>query len=239
MDGIAVHGLTKRYGRVVAVDDLSFTLEPGRVTGFVGRNGAGKSTTLRMLLGLTRPTAGTATIAGQPYAALRDPLRHVGALVDPSCFHPGRTGRNALRAIARAARIGDPRVDTVLELVDLQEAAGRRVGGYSLGMRQRLALAAALLGDPATLVLDEPANGLDPDGVRWLRALIRGLGAQGRSVLVSSHLLAELAQAVDDVIIIEKGRLVAYAPMAVLTTDGESLEDAFLRLTGTTQGVAS
>jgi len=239
MDGIAVHGLTKRYGRVVAVDDLSFTLEPGRVTGFVGRNGAGKSTTLRMLLGLTRPTAGTATIAGQPYVALRDPLRHVGALVDPSCFHPGRTGRNALRAIARAARIGDPRVDTVLELVDLQEAAGRRVGGYSLGMRQRLALAAALLGDPATLVLDEPANGLDPDGVRWLRALIRGLGAQGRSVLVSSHLLAELAQAVDDVIIIEKGRLVAYAPMAVLTTDGESLEDAFLRLTGTTQGVAS
>jgi len=239
MDGIAVHGLTKRYGRVVAVDDLSFTLEPGRVTGFVGRNGAGKSTTLRMLLGLTRPTAGTATIAGQPYVVLRDPLRHVGALVDPSCFHPGRTGRNALRAIARAARIGDPRVDTVLELVDLQEAAGRRVGGYSLGMRQRLALAAALLGDPATLVLDEPANGLDPDGVRWLRALIRGLGAQGRSVLVSSHLLAELAQAVDDVIIIEKGRLVAYAPMAVLTTDGESLEDAFLRLTGTTQGVAS
>jgi ABC-2 type transport system ATP-binding protein len=238
MDGIAVHGLTKRYGRVVAVDDLSFTLEPGRVTGFVGRNGAGKSTTLRMLLGLTRPTAGTATIAGQPYPALRDPLRHVGALVDPSCFHPGRTGRNALRAIARVARIGDNRVDTVLELVDLQAAAGRRVGGYSLGMRQRLALAAALLGDPATLVLDEPANGLDPDGVRWLRALIRGLGTQGRSVLVSSHLLAELAQAVDDVIIIEKGRLVAHAPMAVLTTDGESLEDAFLRLTGTPQGVA-
>jgi len=239
MDGIAVHGLTKRYGRIVAVDDLTFTLEPGRVTGFVGRNGAGKSTTLRMLVGLTRPTTGTATIAGRPYASLADPLRHVGALVDPGCFHPGRTGRNALRAIARAARIGDARVDTVLELVDLQDAAGRRVGGYSLGMRQRLAVAAALLGDPATLILDEPANGLDPDGVRWLRSLVRGLGAQGRSVLVSSHVLAELAQAVDDVIVIEKGRLVAHAPMAALTTAGESLEDAFLRLTATTQGATS
>jgi len=239
MDGIAVHGLTKRYGRIVAVDDLTFTLEPGRVTGFVGRNGAGKSTTLRMLVGLTRPTTGTATIAGRPYASLADPLRHVGALVDPGCFHPGRTGRNALRAIARAARIGDARVDTVLELVDLQDAAGRRVGGYSLGMRQRLAVAAALLGDPATLILDEPANGLDPDGVRWLRSLVRGLGAQGRSVLVSSHVLAELAQAVDDVIVIEKGRLVAHAPMAALTTAGESLEDAFLRLTATTLGATS
>jgi ABC-2 type transport system ATP-binding protein len=239
MEGIAVRGLTKRYGRVFAVDDLSFTLEPGRVSGFVGRNGAGKSTTLRMLLGLTRPTAGTATIAGQPYHALRDPLRHVGALVDPNCFHPGRTGRNALRAIGRAARIGDARVETVLELVDLQQAANRRVGGYSLGMRQRLALAAALLGDPATLILDEPANGLDPDGVRWLRSLIRGLGGQGRSLLVSSHVLAELAQAVDDVIVIEKGRLVAHGPMATLTTGSESLEDAFLRLTATPQGATS
>jgi ABC-2 type transport system ATP-binding protein len=239
MEGIAVHGLTKRYGRILAVDDLNFTLEPGRVTGFVGRNGAGKSTTLRMLLGLTRPTAGAATIAGQPYHALRDPLRHVGALVDPSCFHPGRTGRNALRAIGRAARIGPERVETVLDLVDLQQAANRRVGGYSLGMRQRLALAAALLGDPATLILDEPANGLDPDGVRWLRSLMRGLGRQGRSLLVSSHVLAELAQAVDDVIVIEKGRLVAHGPMTTLTTGDESLEDAFLRLTATPQGAAS
>jgi ABC-2 type transport system ATP-binding protein len=240
MEGIAVRGLTKRYGRVVAVDDLTFNLESGRVTGFVGRNGAGKTTTLRMLLGLTRPTHGTSTVAGQPYRDVRDPLRHVGALIDPNSFHPGRTGRNGLRAIARTARISDTRVDEVIDLVDLRSAARRRVGGYSLGMRQRLALAAALLGDPATLILDEPANGLDPDGVRWLRSLIRGLGAQGRSVLVSSHVLAELAQAVDDVIIIEKGRLVAHAPMAALTVADESLEDAFLRLTAsaTTAGRA-
>jgi ABC-2 type transport system ATP-binding protein len=232
MDIIAVDGLTKRYGRIVAVEDLTFSLAPGRVTGFVGRNGAGKTTTLRMLLGLTRPTAGSATVGGRPYAELADPLRHVGALIDPDCFHPGRSGRDALRAIARVARIGTGRVDEVLDLVDLTGAAGRRVGGYSLGMRQRLALAAALLGDPATLILDEPANGLDPLGVRWLRALIRGLGEQGRSVLVSSHALAELALAVDDVIVIEQGHLVAHAPMTGLSRDGESLEDAFLRLTG-------
>jgi ABC-2 type transport system ATP-binding protein len=233
MDGIAVHGVTKRYGRVVAVDNLTFSLEPGRVTGFVGRNGAGKTTTLRMLVGLTRPTRGTATISGIRYRELREPLRQVGALIDPNCFHPGRTGRNSLRAIARMAQIGDARVGEVLELVDLGSAAGRRVGGYSLGMRQRLALAAALLGDPGTLILDEPANGLDPDGVRWLRSLIRGLGAQGRTVLISSHVLAELAQAVDDVMVIEKGRLVAHGPMAELTNLGETLEDAFLRLTAT------
>jgi ABC-2 type transport system ATP-binding protein len=234
MEGIAVHALTKRYGRTTAVDDLTFTLEPGRVTGFVGRNGAGKTTTLRILLGLTSATSGTATVAGQRYADLRDPLRHVGALIDPDCFHPGRTGRNALRAIARLARITDTRVDEVLDLVDLTDAAGRRVGGYSLGMRQRLALAAALLGDPGTLVLDEPANGLDPDGVRWLRSLIRGLGEQGRSVLVSSHLLAELAQTVDEVIVIEQGRLVAQDRIAALADTGtETLEDVFVRLTAT------
>jgi len=232
MDIIAVDGLTKRYGRIVAVENLTFALAPGRVTGFVGRNGAGKTTTLRMLLGLTRPTGGSATVGGRRYADLADPLRHVGALIDPNCFHPGRSGRDALRAIARVARIGTGRVDEVLDLVDLTGAAGRRVGGYSLGMRQPLALAAALLGDPATLILDEPANGLDPLGVRWLRALIRGLGEQGRSVLVSSHALAELALAVDDVIVIEKGHLVAHAPMTGLGRDGESLEDAFLRLTG-------
>jgi ABC-2 type transport system ATP-binding protein len=231
MTDIAVHGLTKRYGRITAVDDLSFTLTSGRVTGFVGRNGAGKTTTLRMLLGLTQPTAGTATIGGLPYAALTDPLRQVGALIDPGAFHPGRTGRDAVRVIARAARIPDARVDEVLDLVDLTGAARRRVGGYSMGMRQRLGLAAALLGDPAALLLDEPANGLDPDGVRWLRALIRGLGAQGRTVLVSSHLLAELAQTVDDVVVIDRGRLVAHAPVAVLGRDDSSLEEAFLRLT--------
>ena len=234
MEGIAVHALTKRYGRITAVDDLTFTLEPGRVTGFVGRNGAGKTTTLRILLGLTSATSGTATVAGQRYADLRDPLRHVGALIDPDCFHPGRTGRNALRTVARLARITDTRVDEVLDLVDLTDAAGRRVGGYSLGMRQRLALAAALLGDPGTLVLDEPANGLDPDGVRWLRSLIRGLGEQGRSVLVSSHLLAELAQTVDEVIVIEQGRLVAQDRIAALADTGtETLEDVFVRLTAT------
>ncbi|MEU4603988.1 ATP-binding cassette domain-containing protein [Kribbella sp. NPDC023972] len=234
MEGIAVHSLTKRYGRVTAVDDLTFTLEPGRVTGFVGRNGAGKSTTLRILLGLTTATSGIATVGGRRYAELHDPLRHVGALIDPNCFHPGRTGRNALRAVARLGRIPSARVDEVLGLVDLTDAAGRRVGGYSLGMRQRLALAAALLGDPGILVLDEPANGLDPDGVRWLRSLIRGLGDQGRSVLVSSHLLAELAQTVDDVIVIQQGRLVAHDRIAALAgTGAESLEDLFLRLTAT------
>ncbi len=234
MEGIAVHALTKRFGRITAVDDLTFTLEPGRVTGFVGRNGAGKTTTLRILLGLTSATSGTATVAGRRYPDLPDPMRHVGALIDPACFHPGRTGRNALRAVARLGRIPDTRVDEVLDLVDLTTAAGRRVGGYSLGMRQRLALAAALLGDPGTLVLDEPANGLDPDGVRWLRSLIRGLGEQGRSVLVSSHLLAELAQTVDEVIVIEQGHLVAHDRIAALAGTGtETLEDVFVRLTAT------
>jgi len=234
MEGIAVHALTKRFGRITAVDDLTFTLEPGRVTGFVGRNGAGKTTTLRILLGLTSATSGTATVAGRRYADLPDPMRNVGALIDPACFHPGRTGRNALRAVARLGRIQDTRVDEVLDLVDLTTAAGRRVGGYSLGMRQRLALAAALLGDPGTLVLDEPANGLDPDGVRWLRSLIRGLGEQGRSVLVSSHLLAELAQTVDEVIVIEQGHLVAHDRIAALAGTGtETLEDVFVRLTAT------
>ena len=234
MAGIAVHGLTKRYGPVTAVDDLTFTIEPGRLTGFVGRNGAGKTTTLRILVGLTRATAGTATVDHRTYAELSDPLRRVGTLIEPNSFHPGRTGRNALRAVARLGRITDARVDEVLELVDLVGAAGRRVGSYSLGMRQRLALGVALLGDPDTLLLDEPTNGLDPDGVRWLRALIRGLAAQGRTVLVSSHQLAELAQTVDDVIVIERGRLVAHDRIAALTASRrESLEDAFLRLTAT------
>ena len=233
MTRLQLTGLTKRYGHVTAVDDLTFSPVPGRVTGFVGNNGAGKSTSIRMLLGLTRPTAGTATVDGSPYADLRDPLRAVGALVDPNVFHPGRSGRNALRVLGRAAGVADSRVDEVLGLVDLSDAAGRRVGGYSLGMRQRLALAAALLGDPAALVLDEPANGLDPHGVHWLRQLIRDLAAEGRTVLVSSHLLAELAQTVDDVAVLDRGRLVTHQPMSDLlaSAGGASLEDVFLGLT--------
>jgi ABC-2 type transport system ATP-binding protein len=233
MTRIEIDGLTKRYRGVAAVDDLTFAPAPGRVTGFVGNNGAGKSTTLRMLLGLTRPTAGTATIDGHAYADLPDPIRAIGAMVDPNVFHPARSGRNALRVVARAAKLPDARVDQVLGLVDLDKAAGRRVGGYSLGMRQRLALAAALLGDPAALILDEPANGLDPHGVHWLRGLLRGLAAEGRTVLISSHLLAELAQTVDDVVVIDEGRLVTHQPMSALlaSAEGSSLEDVFMSLT--------
>jgi ABC-2 type transport system ATP-binding protein len=232
MPPIQVDHLTKRYGAVTAVDDLCFSLEPGSITGFVGANGAGKSTTLRMLLGLTRPTSGTATIHGVPYAALVDAPRTVGALTDPDVFHPGRTGRNALRVLARPAGISDRRVDELLELVDLPGAARRRVGGYSTGMRQRLGLAAALLGDPPTLILDEPANGLDPIGISWLRGLLRGLADQGRTLLVSSHQLAELAQTVDDVILIDHGRLVARGSTADLMArhQSASLEELFLDL---------
>lgn len=233
---IEMRGLTKRYGPITAVENFTLSLAPGRVTGFVGANGAGKSTTMRMLLGLTRPDAGTATIDGNAYAELRNPLRTVGAMVDANVFHPKRTGRNALRVIARVAEISDGRVDHVLALVGLTDAAHRRVGGYSMGMRQRLGLAAALLGDPGVVVLDEPANGLDPHGVHWLRGLIRDLAAEGRTVFVSSHLLAELAQTIDDVVIIADGRLVTHEPMAALfeRTDGGSLEDVFLNLTSTT-----
>ncbi|HSJ60622.1 MAG TPA: ATP-binding cassette domain-containing protein [Jiangellaceae bacterium] len=233
---IELHGLTKRYGPITAVEDLTFSPAPGRVTGFVGANGAGKSTTIRMLLGLTRPDAGAATIDGKAYAELRDPLRTVGAMVDPNVFHPNRTGRDALRVIARAAEISDSRVDNVLDRVGLTHAARRRVGGYSMGMRQRLALAAALLGEPGAVVLDEPANGLDPHGVHWLRGLIRGLAAEGRTVFVSSHLLAELAQTIDDVVIIAHGRLVTHEPMTALLgrANGGSLEDVYLNLTSTT-----
>jgi ABC-2 type transport system ATP-binding protein len=224
--------LTKRYRAVTAVDDLSFSLQPGSITGFVGANGAGKSTTLRMLLGLTRPTSGTATIDGRPYAELPDPMHAVGALTDPDVFHPARTGRNALRVLARPSGIDDRRVDEVLELVDLTGAARRRVGGYSTGMRQRLGLAAALLGDPPTLVLDEPANGLDPQGIRWLRDFLRSLAREGRAVLVSSHQLAELAQTVDDLILIDHGRLIARGSTTDLMArhQSASLEELFLDL---------
>jgi ABC-2 type transport system ATP-binding protein len=226
-------GLTKRYGRVTAVEDLTFTLAQGRVTGFVGANGAGKTTTMRMLLGLTRPTAGSATIDGSPYGRLPHPIRSVGGMVEPNVFHPRRSARNGLRTIARVADISDTRVDEVLEIVGLTGAALRHVGGFSTGMRQRLALGAALLGDPGILVLDEPANGLDPEGVHWLRHLIRDLAQEGRTVFVSSHLLAELAQTVDDVVIIAQGRLITHQPMASLVGQAKdsSLEDVYLSLT--------
>jgi ABC-2 type transport system ATP-binding protein len=208
---IEVDGLTKRYGNVLAVDGLSFRVEPGRVTGFLGPNGAGKTTTLRVLVGLLRPTAGSATVLGRRYAELDDPVRSVGAVLEASGFHPGRSGRNHLRTLATAAGIASARVEELLQLVDLTGAARRRVGGYSLGMRQRLSLAGALLGDPQVLILDEPANGLDPQGIRWLRDLLRGFAAEGRTVLVSSHVLAEMQQLADDVVIIARGRIVAQA----------------------------
>jgi len=234
---IEVENLSKRYGDKLAVDGLSFIVQPGIVTGFLGPNGAGKSTTIRVLLGLARPTSGRATINGRPYAELRDPLRQVGALLDPNVFHPGRSGRTALRIAARPARIPGQRVEEVLELTGLASAAHRRVGGYSLGMRQRLALAAALLGDPQVLVLDEPASGLDPEGVAWLRGLLRRFADEGRTVFVSSHLLAELAQTADDVVIIDQGRLVAAGPMAGLLErrQASSLEDLFLGATSPAQ----
>jgi len=224
--------VTKRFGPVTAVDDLSFTLEPGSITGFVGANGAGKSTALRILLGLTQPSSGPAPIAHRRYDRIPLPARTVGALTDPHVFPPGRTGRNALRVLARVSRVPDRRVDQVLGIVGLSDAAGRRVGGYSMGMRQRLALGAALLGDPATLVLDEPANGLDPMGIHWLRSLLRGFADQGRTVLVSSHQLAELDQTVNDVIVIDHGRLVARGctPELMREHGSASLEDLFLRL---------
>ena len=216
MSAIIISRLTKRYGPVVAVDDLSFDVHPGKVTGFLGPNGSGKTTTLRILLGLAAPTSGTATIGGLPYHQLPDPARQVGAALDGNTFHPGRTAIQHLRIIATAAGIPFGRVDQVLGIVGLADAAGRRVGGYSLGMRQRLSLAAALLGDPGTLVLDEPLNGLDPEGIRWMRATLRTLAAEGRAVLVSSHLLNEVAQTVDDVVVLARGRLVTQGALTGL-----------------------
>jgi ABC-2 type transport system ATP-binding protein len=217
VSAIEVAGLTKRFGETLAVDDLSFTVEQGRIVGFLGPNGAGKTTTLRIVLGLERPTGGAASVEGRPYTALEDPVHTVGALLDGGMLHPGRSGRNHLRSLARASGVSDARVDELLELVALSGAADRRAGGYSLGMRQRLGLAAALLGDPHVLVLDEPANGLDPQGIRWLRDFLRSLAAEGRAVLVSSHVLAEVSQTADEVVVINHGRSVAQAPLAELT----------------------
>jgi ABC-2 type transport system ATP-binding protein len=219
---IVVSGLTKRFGEILAVDDLSFTVEAGSVTGFLGPNGAGKTTTLRTLLGLVRPTAGVATIGGQRYADIKQPLRVVGAVLEAASFHPARSARNHLRAYCAAAGIPDPRADEVLELVDLTGAARRKVRGFSLGMRQRLGLAFALLGDPQVLLLDEPANGLDPEGIKWLRGFLRHYADTGRTVLVSSHLLGEVEQVADRVIILARGRLVREGTLAELRSGQDS-----------------
>lgn len=215
---IEAHDLTKRFGDVVAVDALSFELEEGTVTGFLGPNGAGKTTTLRMLLGLVTPTSGRATIMGRPYVGLTDPIGQVGAVLEVSGFHPGRKAVNHLRITAVAAGFPPERVHEVLELVGLGEHGHRRVKGFSLGMRQRLALAGALLGNPGVLILDEPANGLDPEGIQWLRHLVRSRAEEGCTVVVSSHVLAEVAQTVDDVLIVASGRLVAHAPVRSLVS---------------------
>ena len=212
---IEITGLSKRFGAVTAVDDLSFTVEPGRVTGFLGPNGAGKTTTLRVLLGLVRASAGTATFGGTPYRDLARPLETVGAALDAN-FHPGRSARNHLKVYATAAGLPGSRVPVVLEQVGLAGFADRRVGGYSLGMRQRLSLAYTLLGDPGVLVLDEPINGLDPEGIKWIRGFLQRLAHEGRTVLVSSHLLSEVQQSVDDVVIISRGRLVKTGTLASL-----------------------
>ena len=211
---IVLSGLTKRYGELTAVDGLTFSAEPGRVTGFLGPNGAGKTTTLRVLLGLAGPTAGTATIGGSRYEELDRPIRRVGAVLEGAAAHRGRTGRDHLRIICRAGGVPPDRADEVLRLVGLTAAGRRQFKAYSLGMRQRLGIAAALIGNPAVLILDEPANGLDPEGIRWLRDLLRGLADQGRTILVSSHLLAEVQALADDVVIVARGKLVAHGSVA-------------------------
>ncbi|NGN95846.1 ATP-binding cassette domain-containing protein [Nocardioides sp. KC13] len=228
---VEVRGLTKHYGGVAAVDDVSFTVEPGSVTGFLGPNGAGKTTTLRMILGLVRPDRGRATIGGAGYADLARPLEIVGAALDSTGFHPGRTGLDHLRIYAAAAALPSSRAATVLGVVGLGDAGNRKVGGYSLGMRQRLALATALLGDPAVLILDEPANGLDPEGIVWLRRFLKEYAEAGRSVLVSSHVLTEMQQLVDRVVILHRGRLIREATLAELSGDHGDLETAFFELT--------
>src|SRR4051794_6571372 len=222
MAAIEIQGLSKRFDDVTAVDDLSFTAREGAVTGFLGPNGAGKTTTLRMLLGLVRPTAGTAIVDGHAYADLPDPVRHVGAVLEATNFHPGRKARQHLRVQAIAAGIPPTRADEVLDEVGLPDAADRRVKGFSLGMRQRLGLASALLGSPKVLILDEPTNGLDPEGVHWLRQYLRSFADNGGSVLVSSHLLAEVAQTVDDIVIIANGRLVTQSSLADLAQRSRS-----------------
>jgi ABC-2 type transport system ATP-binding protein len=239
---IELAGLTKAYGPRVAVDDLSLTVHPGRVTGFLGPNGSGKTTTLRCILGLTRPTWGTATVLGRPYRELPQPMRRVGALIDPGARHPGRTAYRHLLALAQSNGLPAGRVDEVIDLVGLQSVADDRVRGFSLGMGQRLGMAAALLGDPDVLVLDEPVNGLDPEGIRWVRELLRALADEGRTVLVSSHLMSEMEDTADHLVVLGRGRLLADVPMAELlgahsavrvrTPQGPMLADALRRAGG-------
>jgi ABC-2 type transport system ATP-binding protein len=216
---IEVRDLTKKFGSLTAVDHLTFSVEPGRITGFLGPNGAGKTTTLRMLLGLVRPTSGTATIGGELYSQIKTPQRVVGSALEATNFHPGRSGRDHLRVLADTAGVDSRRVDEMLELVGIPAAARQRAGGYSMGMRQRLALAGSLLGDPQVLLLDEPANGLDPEGIRWLRVLLRHLSSQGKTILISSHMLSEVEQTVDDVVIIANGKLIRQGAIADLPTE--------------------
>ncbi|MEU8817966.1 ATP-binding cassette domain-containing protein [Actinoplanes sp. NPDC048796] len=228
---IELRELSKRYGGRVAVDGLSVRVRPGAVTGFLGPNGSGKSTTMRMILGLDAPDRGEALVGGVPYTQLAWPLKTVGALLDAGAFHPGRSARAHLAALAASNDIPGARVEEVLGIVGLTGVAGRRAGTYSLGMRQRLGVAVALLGDPGVLLLDEPVNGLDPEGIRWIRELLRGLAAEGRTVFVSSHLIAEMALTAERLVVIGRGRLLAETTVAELAAGGDSLEDAFFRLT--------
>jgi ABC-2 type transport system ATP-binding protein len=226
---IEAQALKKVYGNKVAVDGISFRVQPGRVTGFLGPNGAGKSTTMRMIVGLDHPTSGSVTVAGRPYAQLRSPLTEVGALLEARAVHTGRSARNHLRAVAATHGLAPGRVDEVIEMTGLQSVAGKRVGGFSLGMGQRLGIATALLGDPHTLILDEPVNGLDPDGVLWVRNLVKHLAAQGRTVFLSSHLMSEMALTADHLVVIGRGRIIADGPV----------DDVIARTTRTTVRVRS
>ena len=228
---IEIHALTKRYGRTTAVSDLTFTVQPGVVTGFLGPNGAGKSTTMRMILGLDEPTSGSVTVNGRPPRAHAAPLRELGGMLDPRAVHPSRSAYHHLLALAQTSGIRRSRVDEVIDAVGLRSVAGRRAGGFSLGMGQRLGIAAALLGDPATVVLDEPVNGLDVEGIRWIRGLLADLAARGKTVLVSSHLMSEVAQTAHRLIVIGQGRLLADTTVAALSAGYASLEDAYVHLT--------